>query len=517
MVLEDKVLEFSKIIPTLGEVFRARFTGALRLDSEVGTRVFYLRDGNLISIGTTIDKEKIDEILIKDGKLTKEHIKEALEKSNSFAQIGKQLIAFGFIKKEELEEELRKQANLVLYNVVKESNGKISFIEGHEPTRTDIFYYPTHLWILDFIMGLEERELIFYLLPPLNHLIGKEPELEEFLSLLEWDEEDKQLAMRLNGTFTIAESTSYSQKKEMEIYKKLAYLNCFGVIKDMGETQKKPSQEALFSPLEVQKEVLPLSPPNIEFPVTKKYKDKKKKIFFVYPLVGSGIVILFFAIIFIYYGWFSKPKNVVETKPIFLEEKKVEEKTEETDLMVLTPQKEVPPQPVETEKKEVPKQVSKKEGEIESKKVVPEVKEKAKEETKKENLIPQKKVETPKEKEETQVKEKELEKKEASRSPLENEAYSYLQEAKSVPNSYYTIQILIACQEETILKIKKEYPDLNFWFIPINFKGKNCYKLFYDKFGNKDEAINKKSALPETLLKTNPQIVSFPQALKDSK
>ncbi len=513
MVLEDKVLEFSKIIPTLGEVFRSRFTGAVRLDSEIGTRVFYLRDGNLISIGTTIDKEKIDEILIRDGKLTKEHIKEALEKSNSFAQIGKQLIAFGFIKKEELEEELKKQANFILYNVVKESNGKISFIEGHEPTRTDIFYYPTHLWILDFIMGLEERELIFQLLPPLNHLIGKEPELEEFLSLLEWDEEDKQLAMKLNGTFTIAESTSYSQKKEMEIYKKLAFLNCFGVIKDMGETQKKLTQEALFSPLEVQKEVLPLSPPNIEFPLKQKYKDKKKKIFYVYPLVGSGIVILFFAIIFIYYGWFSKPKNVVATKPIFVEEKKAEE----TDLMILTPQKENPPQPVEPEKKEVPNQELKKESEIESKKVEPEAKEKLKEETKKEELIPPKKIEPAKEKEKAPIKEKESEKKEVSKSPLENEAYNFLQEAKSVPNNYYTIQILIACQEETIVKIKKEYPDLNFWYIPINFKGKNCYKLFYDKFSNKEEAINKKSALPESLLKTNPQIVSLPQALKDSK
>jgi len=513
MVLEDKVLDFNKIIPTLGEVFRARFTGALRLDSDAGTRVFYLRDGDLISIGTTIDKEKIDEILIRDGKLTKEHIKEALEKSNSFAQIGKQLISFGFLKREELEEELKKQANFVLYNVIKEGSGKISFIEGHEPTRTDVFNYPTHLWLLDFIMGIEERETIFKLLPPLNHFIGKEPEMEEFLNLLPWDEEDKSLAMKLNGSFTVAEATSYSQKKEMDVYKKLAYLNSFGVIKDLGEAQKKPAQAPLFSPLEVQQEVFKPTPP-VEFPPIRRHKDKRKKIFYVYPLIGSAIVIIFFAIIFLYYGWLSKPKKVPETKPILVEEKKTEGKIEEeSETMVLTPKKEVPPQKNIEEKKEIPKEEinvspknDKEKKEMPKEKAEPIKKEIPKEEIKKEikeEAIPAKKAES--------------EKKEIVGSPLEKEAYNFLQEAKTSPQSNYTIQILIACQEETIIKAKNEYPDLNFWFIPIYFKGKNCYKLFYDKFKSKEEALNKKNNLPESLLKNNPQVVSFSQALKDSR
>ncbi|MEJ5165850.1 MAG: SPOR domain-containing protein, partial [Thermoanaerobaculia bacterium] len=103
-----------------------------------------------------------------------------------------------------------------------------------------------------------------------------------------------------------------------------------------------------------------------------------------------------------------------------------------------------------------------------------------------------------------------------SKSPLYREAENFLKEARTLPQNYFTIQILIACQEETILKLKKEYPDLNFWYIPINFKGRSCYKLFYEKFGSKEEAEKARAGLPSKLLEGKPQIVSFSKALQSS-
>lgn len=490
MILENKTLEFKDILITLGEVFRGRLTGALRLDSDMGTRVFYIRDGDLISIGTTIDKEKIDEILIRDEKLTKEHIKEALEKSNSFAQIGKQLVAFGFLKKEELELALKKQANFILHNVLKESNGKISFIEGHEPTRTDVFYYPTHLWLLDFFTSLEDRNLIFQFLPPLNYYIGKEPELEEFLEILPWDEEDKELMRKLNGSFTVSETTSYSRKKEMEIYKKLAFLNSFGVIKSYGEAQKKPAQAPLFNPFEVQEEIPQTSPLNIDIPFKKKHLDKKKKIFYVYPLIGSAVIIIILASIFIYYAWFSKPQKLVYQTPAKFEETTTKEKVEEeSDTMVLTSQK--------SKETKLPE---KSEKEPESKTLKEE---------------PKKAVEPITKKEETksQVKEKV----EIQSGLLYEEGLNYLNEAKNLPQNYYTVQILIACQESTIKDLKNKYPSLNLWFIPVYFRGQACYKLFYEKFKDKNEAQKAKEKLPEKILEIKPQLVLISSALKDTR
>lgn len=489
MIIENKTSEFKNILITLGEVFRSRLTGAVRLDSDMGTRVFYIKDGDLVSIGTTVDREKIDEILIRDGKLSKEHIKEALEKSNSFAQIGKQLVVFGFLKQQELEEELKKQANFILYNSLKEKNAKISFIEGHEPTRTDLFYYPTHLWLLDFFMSLEERDLIFQSLPPLNHYIGKEPELEEFLEILPWDEEDKELMTKLNGSFTVSETTSYSRKKEMEIYKKLAFLNSFGVIKSYGGVQKKPAQAPLFNPMEVQEEI-PQPSVNVDFPIKKRHIDKKKKIFYVYPLLGSAIIIILFASIFIYYAWFSKPQKLVYQTPAKVEETITGEKEEEeSDIMVLTPQK-------------------KEETKVSEKSV-------QKEEVKPQKGKPNEFVEPIKE---AVTKNVEIaEEKNIFGGTLYEEASNYLNEARALPQSYYTVQILIACQEETIKKLKKEYPSLNFWFIPIDFKGRNCYKLFYEKCKDKEEAQKVRDRLPEEILKSKPQLVLISSALKEAR
>lgn len=512
MIQEERILETERIIPTIGEIFRGRSTGALRMDSDLGTRVFYFKDGELISIGTTIEKEKIDEILLRDGKITKEHIKEALERSNSFAQIGKQLISFGFLKQQELEDALKKQANLVLYNILKESSGKISFIEGHEPTRTDVFYYPTHLWLLDFIMALDEREIVFKLLPPLNSFFGREPELDEFLEILPWDEEDKELAMKLNGTFTVSEATSFSRKKEMEVYKKLAFLNSFGVLKVFAESQKKLEQAALFTPLEVQKEIPP--PPssaqlNVELPIKRKHRDRKRKIFYVYPVVGSIIVLVGLFGFFIYYSFISKPKNI-QTAPLPKIEEPKKEETEE-DTMVLTPQKkeEVVQVPqVEAPKEEKPSVPEPKKEtpavpEI-KKETVPEVKKEIKEEKKKEEIPP-----VPPKKEVLNV--------EKTKSPLFEESLKYLNEAKKVPQNYFSIQILIACQEDTILKLKRDYPQMDFWYIPIIFQGKNCYKVLYGKTESKEEAQNLKLSLPSKLQEGKPQIVSFSSALKDAR
>lgn len=497
MIQEEKIQETEKVVPILGEIFRGRQTGALRLDSESGTRVFYFKDGELISIGTTIEKEKIDEILLRDGKITREHIKEALERSNSFAQIGKQLISFGFLKSQELEDALKKQANIVLYNILKEGSAKISFIEGHEPTRTDVFYYPTHLWLLDFLMGIEEREIVFKLLPPLNNYVGRQPEVEEFLEILPWDEEDKELVRKLNGTFTLAEATSYSRKKEMEIYKKLAFLNSFGVLSVLKESQKKPEQAALFTPLEVQSEVAPPVQVNVELPLKKKNLDRRRKIFFVYPLVGSVFVIVFLSAIFIYYSLKSRqtPSQISKPPQEIKKEVKQEEKPEE-EVMVLTPQK-----------------VEKKEEKIEKEVPLPEVKETPPVETIKEE----------KKKEETVVKPAEEKPsinkppgEKVSKSSLYMEAENFLREARTLPQNYFTIQILIACQEETILKLKKEYPDFNFWYIPINFKGRSCYKLFYEKLESKEEAERVKEGLPSKLKEGKPQVVSFTKALQDA-
>lgn len=485
---EEKVFELYQLLPTIGEIFRERFTGAIRIDSEKGTRVFYFKEGNLISIGTTIEKEKIDEILIKEGKITREHVKESLEKSNSFAQIGKQLISFGFLREEDLEFALKKQANIVLENLIREGKGKVSFIEGHEPTRTDVFLYPTHLWILDFITSIEDRGLIFQLLPPLNHLVGKEPEIEEFLEILPWNEEDKNLVLKLNGSITLSEITSFSNKKEIDIYKKIAFLNCFGVIKSYGESPKKLLQEPLFTPLEIEKEVPP-PPLNIEMPIPPKYETKKKKIYFVYPVIGSVLVILFFSGIFLYYAVFSKPKAVISPPKI---EKELEEpKEEESDTMKLIPQEIL-------EKKEKPPEV--------------EAKSKAKEETKDLNKATQEMVPVTAQKEE---KKEPVMQEEAKGSQIFEESKNYLKMAMELPKNSYTIQILIACQEETIIKLRKQYPSFSFWFVPFNFKGKNCYKVFYETFKTKEEAEKEREKLPEDILKAKPQIVFISNLLKD--
>src|SRR5512146_2666397 len=101
MTFEGEVQQLD-LMNKLVELWREKFTGALRFENDAIIKIVYFKQGNIISASTNDRADSIDEVLVKAGKITKEHVKQGLSKRKESETLGDALLGLGFISKKEL-------------------------------------------------------------------------------------------------------------------------------------------------------------------------------------------------------------------------------------------------------------------------------------------------------------------------------------------------------------------------------------------------------------------------------
>src|SRR5437899_8581919 len=101
MSFEGEIGEIDRI-QRLVERGRERFTGASRCEQEGIIKIIYFKGGDVVSASTNDRKDAVDEILLRAGKVSREHVKQALSKRKENETLGDALLNLGFITRKEL-------------------------------------------------------------------------------------------------------------------------------------------------------------------------------------------------------------------------------------------------------------------------------------------------------------------------------------------------------------------------------------------------------------------------------
>lgn len=541
-MMKEGPLSSVHLLQLLGEIFTERFTGAMRLESGSQVRILYFKNGDIISCGTNVNAEKIDEVLLSLGKITRDHIREVLEMSASFSEIGKRMLSLGFLSASELDDALKYQTLLIVRNLIRSVDGSFSLVENYTPTRTDVFHYPTHHFISDFLRATDDRELVFSILPPPATKVRTLPGASAIIDTLPWGSEEKGLAANLTGKVTLAELTGLSRMREMDIYKLVAVLACLAAVEvaEGGDAPPTPptglpvepenpftsTSAAPQGPVEVPAgaplshemfpQTRPGTRPDISMPYTHKHKARSRRLFVIYPLALIGIVLVGLGGVL---AWQKlKPGAAqeaapltqpvpVKPAPIVLPEPKPAERPagtggalpvpedEEADMVLAPPMATPPPAAMP---KPAPKPEAKPPSAATAQPATTPT------------APPAAAAAAPKPAPAA------VPPPAAPAGKFADQARAHLARIQGLPATRLTLQLMIACQEDSIAKAQAKDPNGPLWFIPFTFKGKACYKVYWGDYSTSAAAQEAVAGLPDEFKSGKPQVVSLGAALKNA-
>ncbi|MGZ5492123.1 MAG: hypothetical protein ACXW3E_00765, partial [Thermoanaerobaculia bacterium] len=76
------------------------------------------------------------------------------------------------------------------------------------------------------------------------------------------------------------------------------------------------------------------------------------------------------------------------------------------------------------------------------------------------------------------------------------------------PNANFAVQFAIVCEPSNVTKAVSN-GGTNVWFVPISIKGRACYRMYWGRYGTRDEAERGMAALPASLRESKPAVVTI--------
>ncbi len=223
MSFEGEIGEID-LIQRLVELGSEQFTGAIRFESDGIIKIVYFKGGDILSASTNDRSDAIDEILLRAGKVTREHVKQALAKRKESETLGDALLGLGFITRKELTWARRVQVIGILRSILGWKNGSYTIVADYLPKREEGTLFPLPQIIVELTVTDNDRAKSEQVMDSGRAVFRKSADFDDAFRRLGLNEDAEQIAAEIDGTSSAAEVAARSGKDVFNVYKLLEAL-----------------------------------------------------------------------------------------------------------------------------------------------------------------------------------------------------------------------------------------------------------------------------------------------------
>lgn len=205
-------------------------TGVLLVRNGTITKTVHLKKGVVVFATSNLPEERFGEMLLKEGRISREQFDAASKLVARGKRLGKILVELQAISPKELWNEVRHQVQEISYSILAWDSGSFQFIEGEERTGENI---TTSLSIPELLLeGLRRikdphifeqriptRDIVFERVLPAQRPQG-----------LQFEEYERHVFKLVDGARSVQETCDLSEIGEFETLKTLYIFFCIGFL-----------------------------------------------------------------------------------------------------------------------------------------------------------------------------------------------------------------------------------------------------------------------------------------------
>ncbi|MFZ2490610.1 MAG: DUF4388 domain-containing protein, partial [Thermoanaerobaculia bacterium] len=259
MNLEGNIGEID-LIGRLVELWHERFTGAIRFENDGIIKILYFKNGDILSASTNDRSDSIDEILMRAGKVSRDHVKQALAKRKESETLGDALLNLGFITRKELSWARRVQVVGVIRSIAGWNVGSFTIVADYLPKRDEGTLFALPQILVELVVTEQDRARFESAMNGGDLVLEKSETFDSVFPTLGLNEDADAIAGALDGVRNAREIANVSGRDTFNVYKLLRALAILGVVRestgpkvtpevsseaflDFGAPASEPSQE----------------------------------------------------------------------------------------------------------------------------------------------------------------------------------------------------------------------------------------------------------------------------------
>jgi hypothetical protein len=238
-MLEGDISEI-RLVERLVELWREQFTGAIRFESDGIIKIVYFKGGDILSASTNDRGDSIDEILMKAGKVSREHVKQALAKRKENETLGDALLNLGFITRKELTWARRVQVVGVIRSIAAWTSGSFTIVADYLPKRDEGTLFPLPQVLVELIVTDQDRQQFERAMDGGNATFAKAADFDDVFRRLGLNEDAEAIAREIDGSQSAAEVATSSGRDTFNAYKLIHALATLGIIHRVEKPREQP-------------------------------------------------------------------------------------------------------------------------------------------------------------------------------------------------------------------------------------------------------------------------------------